>query len=199
MTLPSIIHREPQPCIILDLRCTNCGPVRMAIEPEDTPPAEMPCPYCDSPAPATTLGTGHTRRILPYFDLAPNLQALDSIQIVSGNMRPLVRGQLVCYCEEPTIAHFAKVEDVFTSRAHLSASGLPSVSFSIAGDRTEPVPHLTGAETYPWWCFADELPRGKTEAVPAKSGQCAKGKHPLCKAKVCGCECHSAKEGATNG
>jgi hypothetical protein len=167
MTLTSIIHREPQGCIILDLRCENCGPVRLAIGSEEPTPDQMACPYCDALSIATLLGYGSTRRILPYFDLAPNHANLEQLQVLSANCRPLARGQIVCFSEEPDIYHFAKIEDVYTNRAHISSAGRPAVSFLIANVDTGPIPHITGAETRPWWCWTDELPKTE-QAMPEK-------------------------------
>jgi hypothetical protein len=138
----------------------------MAIEqPEGDPPAELACPYCDATAAAAVLGSGETRRLLPYFDLAANVQELDRLPIFSEKMRPLVHGQIVCFSEEPDIIHFAKVEEVFTSRAHVSTSGMPSISFVIGGESSDPIPHYSGAETLPWWCWSDELPKASCSPV----------------------------------
>lgn len=164
MTLISIIHREPQACIILDLRCIQCGPVRMAVATDEPTPQQMACPYCETFSLATVIGSGSTRRILPYFDLAPNPATLEQIQVLSVKARPLARGQLVCFSEEPDIYHFAKIEDVYTNRVNMSATGRPSVSFTIAGMESGPIPHISGAETRPWWCFPDELPKAEKPA-----------------------------------
>jgi len=167
MTLTSYIHREPQPCTILNILCINCGPVRMAIEAGQPTPGQMPCPYCETQSLATPIGSGSTRRILPYFDLAPNPN-LEQLQVLSVDFRRLSRGQIVCFSEEPDIFHFAKIEDVFTNRANMSAAGRPSVSFLIGGVDTGPIPHITGAETRPWWCWTDELPKTEQELKPKK-------------------------------
>jgi hypothetical protein len=159
MTLTSIIHREPQACVILELRCTECGPVRMAIPSDEPTPGMMLCPYCDTNSIATVIGSGSTRRILPYFDLAPNYMNLEQLQVLSAKSRPLARGQVVCFSEEPDIYHFAKIEEVYTNRANMSSVGRPSVSFTIAGMDSGPIPHISGAEIRPWWCFTDELPK----------------------------------------
>jgi hypothetical protein len=165
MTLTSIIHRDPQACIILDIRCTNCGPVRMAISADEPTPRQTPCPYCETNSIATPIGSGSTRRILPYFDFAPNIAELEQVQVLSINARPLARGQLVCFSEEPDIYHFAKIEEVYTNRANMSATGRPSVSFSVAAMDSGPIPHISGAETRPWWCFTDELPKAEHKAT----------------------------------
>jgi hypothetical protein len=159
MTFPSIIHREPQACIILDLRCANCGPVRMAIAATEPTPGQMPCPYCDTESAATPIGSGSTRRVLPFYDLAPRDAELATVQVLSAAARPLSQGQIVCFSEEPDVYHFAKIETVYTNRVHVSVTGRPSVSFIITGMETDPIPHISGAETRPWWCFPDELPK----------------------------------------
>lgn len=166
MTFPSIIHREAQACIILDLRCVNCGPVRVAIAAAEPTTGQMSCPYCENVSPATPIGSGSTRRVLPYFDFAPRDAELSTVQVLSAAARPLSRGQLVCFSEEPDVYHFASIAEIFTNRVHLSSTGRPSVTFVIGGDETDPIPHITGAETRPWWCFPDELPRVPEKPEP---------------------------------
>jgi hypothetical protein len=86
MGIQSIVHREPRQCIVLELRCEHHGPVRLAVSPEDVE-SHMACPYCGIHAATTKLGEGSTRRILPYFDLAPDARQLDSLQ-VSARRQP---------------------------------------------------------------------------------------------------------------
>jgi len=158
MGIQSIIHREPRPCIVLELRCEKDGPVRLAVAPEDMADS-LACPYCGVHAPPKKLGEGQTRRILPYFDLAPDGRQLDRLQALPGASRPLIRGAVVCFAEQPDAFHLAAVHDVYTNRANVSAAGLPSITFLFAGDESDPVPHISGAEgAFPWWCWPDELP-----------------------------------------
>jgi hypothetical protein len=102
MGIQSIVHREPRQCIVLELRCEHHGPVRLAVSPEDVE-SHMACPYCGIHAATTKLGEGQTRRILPYFDLAPDARQLDSLQVLPGASRPLMRGAVVCFAEQPEV------------------------------------------------------------------------------------------------
>jgi hypothetical protein len=166
MGIQSIIYREPRQCIVLELRCEHHGPVRLAVSPEGVE-SHMACPYCGIHAATTKLGESSTRRILPYFDLAPDARQLDSLQVLPGASRPLMRGAVVCFAEQPEVFHLAAVHEVYTNRAHVSAAGLPSITFLLSGDKSDPVPHISGAEGFPWWCWPDELPAGApTPAVP---------------------------------
>jgi hypothetical protein len=165
MGIQSIIHREPRPCIVLELRCEHHGPVRLAVAPEDAA-EHLPCPYCGVHAPTAKLGEGSTRRILPYFDLAPDARQLDRLQSLPGAGRPLISGAIVCFAEQPDVFHLAKVHDVYTNRANVSAAGLPSITFLLEGDESDPVPHISGAEgAFPWWCWPDELPSTGAEPI----------------------------------
>lgn len=162
MGIQSIIHREPRACVVLELRCETDGTVRLAVTPEDVAD-EMPCPYCQRNVAATKLGEGQTSRILPYFDLAPDARQLDRLQTLARTSRPLSRGAVVCYAEQPGGFHLAAVHEVYTNRAHVSAAGLPSITFLFHGDESEPVPHISGAEAFPWWCWPDELSEAKEQ------------------------------------
>lgn len=158
----SIYNREPRPCILARLACTKCGPVRMALAPQDEPITSLECPYCFGEAKAQQIGTGRTLRPLPYFELEASvyLHLQDTYRRPVDNPRfvRLVPGQLVVYCEETSIIHFACVGDVHTNEANLSPQGVPSITFHIQGEDTPPVPHISGAhDCPPWWCLPDEL------------------------------------------
>jgi hypothetical protein len=70
---PVILQPNLQPCVIFELRCRNCGPVRIGVSRNyEEAPAELNCPYCTTAAPAWLLGAGQTKRLLPYFDHVPD-------------------------------------------------------------------------------------------------------------------------------
>jgi hypothetical protein len=81
-----ILLRDLEPCAIFELRCPKCGPVRLAIPRSgDEAPTELSCPYCSAAAPAWPLGTGQTRRPLPYFDHVPNNIEIDQRAMLCEN------------------------------------------------------------------------------------------------------------------
>jgi hypothetical protein len=86
MTLTSQLHREPQPCIILDLRCINCGSVRVVIRQSHKPPQMRRCPCCGARTPTRLLGSGHTVRELPFWGRGEDAEALDNVIVFSDKM-----------------------------------------------------------------------------------------------------------------
>jgi len=164
----SIFNREPRACILARLACIKCGPVRMALAPQDEPITQLECPYCFGEAKAQQIGTGQTMRALPYFESEANIRRLSENPPPMDGSRRLVPGQLVIYCEETSILHLAAVGDIHTNRPNLSPAGLPSISFQIGENATGPVPHVSAAPGCPpWWCLQGEVkaalkpPKGK--------------------------------------
>ncbi len=154
----SIFNREPRPCILARLACPQCGPVRMALAPQDEPLTTLECPYCFEPAKAERLGIGLTVRELPYFEFEAKMDMLMRRPPQLTAFRRLSPGQLVVYCQEMRILHLASVGDIHTSRAHLSPEGLPSISFEIGGERTAPAPHVSASGNVPpFWCLPEEV------------------------------------------
>lgn len=155
----SIFHREARPFLMVRLVCTKCGSLRMAIEPTDETITTLECPYCFGAAKAERIGSGQTLRRLPYFEAESTLEAAIRQQPNFGQSPPrLHRGQLVVYCEETTILHLAAVGDIHTSAAHLSARGIPAISFRIGERETDPVQHISAAPGCPpWWCLPEEV------------------------------------------
>ena len=155
----SIFNREPRPCILARLACIKCGPMRMALAPQDEPITALKCPYCFSEARATQIGTGRTLRNLPYFEFEAKAEMLIQQPPKFGEGRPrLQHGQLVVFCQETSILHLAAVGDIHTNRANLSPAGIPSISFTIGENGTGPVPHVSAAPGCPpWWCLPEEV------------------------------------------
>jgi len=160
------INREPQPCIMVQLACPKCGPVRMALAPQDDPITSLECPYCSTESMAEQIGDTQTTRQLPYFEFEGLFRTY--AHAIAKSARRIESGETVIYCQEMDILHLAVVGDVHTSSVHLSPGG-PAISFIIAGQVTEPTPHLSGCgEVPPFWCWPDELAGKGTEAnVPA--------------------------------
>lgn len=159
---PMMMNREPAPCILVRLACERCGPVRMALPDSPDAAAEtLECPYCSAECKFDQIGLGRTTRLLPYFELEANLQQFDRHPPGSGDgYRRLTRGQMVIYCQEASILHFATVDEVWTNAASISPDGMPSISFRIAELDTGPVPHISGASDLPpWWCLPNEMRR----------------------------------------
>lgn len=164
---PSIFNREPRPYIMIRLACKSCGPVRMALVPQDQPITAVECPYCFVDATAEPIGTGQTLRNLPYFEVEGSLVA-ERRPPQMGQFVRLVAGQLVVYCEEESILHLAAISNVFTNRMNLSPEGVPSISFVIGGEETAPVPHISSApDCPPYWCLPSEV-RGTPGMKKAK-------------------------------
>ncbi len=156
----SIFNREPRPCILARLACINCGPVRMALAPQEEPITTLECPYCFEAAKAERLGIGLTVRDLPYFESEGRLrQHLDALSTLPPRKQQYLRpGQVVIYCQEENILHLAHIGDIHTSRHNLSPQGVPSISFVICGEATAPVPHISAApDCPPWWCLQAEF------------------------------------------
>ena len=165
MTHP--FNREPRPCILARLACKKCGPVRMALVPQEEPITSLECPYCFTEAPAKQLGLGLTVRNLPYFELEANLNTLSQQPPQVGNFRRLQHGQLVVYCEEMNIVHLAAVGDIHTNQANLSPTGIPSISFQIGENETGPVPHVSASGNIPpFWCLPEEVQAELKKAKP---------------------------------
>ncbi len=158
-------NRQPQPCILLQLACIKCGPVRMALPPQDATPT-VECPYCFKPAKARKLGEGQTLRTLPYFECESSLVKMAQLPPKLKGSRELIPGQIVIYCQEEHILHFAAVGQIHTNRASLSKNGDPSISFIIAGEETAPIPHISAApECPPYWCYPYEMPKPKKKGA----------------------------------
>jgi hypothetical protein len=154
----SIFNREPRPCILARLACIKCGPMRMALAPQDEPITALECPYCFGEAKVTQIGTGRTLRNLPYFEFEAKVDMLIQQPPKFGAGKPrLSHGQLVVFCQETSILHLAAVGDIHTNRANLSLEGIPSISFTIGENATGPVPHVSAAPCPPWWCLPEEV------------------------------------------
>ena len=169
------LNRESRPCILARLACLKCGPVRMALAPQDTPVTTLECPYCFGEAKAEQIGTGITQRNLPYFEAEGLFDAALRHPPGNGPVRRIESGQVVIYCPEGDILHLAVVGDVHTSRQHLSPGG-PAISFRIGGEETPPAPHLSGCgQAPPFWCWPDEIRQAWQEAEvkpkPRKRGK----------------------------
>ena len=68
-----ILEPDLHPCLICEIHCRKCGPARIAIARSDEEaPKELNCPFCSAAAPTWLLGTGQTRRLLPYHDRIPD-------------------------------------------------------------------------------------------------------------------------------
>lgn len=155
--MQSLMNREPAPCTLVRLACERCGPVRMALpSPVSDELESHECPYCDGGCKIERLGLGQTARLLPYFELESNLKQIQPLS--TPNFRRLVQGQVVIFCEEMSILHYATVGEIWTNAINLSPSGVPSISFMIRGIQTDPIPHISGAGgNPPFWCFPEDL------------------------------------------
>lgn len=167
-----IFNREPRPCILVRLVCVKCGPVRMALAAQEEPITKLECPYCSKSSRSERMGIGHTVRDLPYFESEARMQQymgfLETLPPINPLRPVLVTGQLVIYCAEEGILHLARVGEIYTDQAHLGPKGIPSISFRIGDEETDPVPHITAAPGCPpWWCFSQEA---KAALNPKRNG-----------------------------
>lgn len=162
-----MMNREPAACILVRLACERCGPVRMALAEI---PETLECPYCSTEAKFEHLGTGQTTRLLPYFELEANLQQFRTEPPRSEGHPRLHRGQLVIYCQELSILHFATVDEIWTNAVNVSPAGMPSISFRIAGLDTGPVPHVSGSDGVPpFWCFPEDMRKAADEELKSRA------------------------------
>lgn len=161
-----MMNREPAACILVRLACERCGPVRMALAEI---PETLECPYCSTEAKFEHLGTGQTTRLLPYFELEANLQQFRTEPPRSEGHPRLHRGQLVIYCQELSILHFATVDEIWTNAVNVSPAGMPSISFRIGGLDTGPVPHVSGSDGVPpFWCFPEDMRKAADEEIKSR-------------------------------
>ena len=74
LELPTARSRAKRPVssvVYVEIRCANCGLVRLALPPNHKPKSKRKCPVCRTKSPAKYLAHGFTRRRLPFHEVFP--------------------------------------------------------------------------------------------------------------------------------
>lgn len=160
--MKELFSGESVACFWYRILCKGCGRLRMAVASELEIPegGKYPCPNCQGQGEFEKIGAGETARPLPLITPEFDMDAAyrDIKWLMNGGKAAVVAPQRkVLYFPEPNIVHIGIVLEIWTSAAHISATGQPSLSLKIGDVKTDAIPHVSKAKGTPCWMRTSEL------------------------------------------